>query len=123
MDPNNNNQQINQQPPVNAPQTPVTPEQVGSPVPKTQTRYILYGALLGLIAVVVVGVIAFYFAYSPKKSTQTAVIPTPAPSVATEEQEVVVNNESDLEGLLVGLAQADNSLDQELSALTKDSDF
>ena len=120
MDPNNN-QQINQQPSVNAPQAS-QPEQVGNPVPKTDKKYLLYGALIGLVIGAVVGVAAFYMMFSPKKSADVAVVPTPAPQVA-QEQEVVVNDESDLEGLIVGLAQADNTLDKELTSLEKDSDF
>ena len=120
MDPNNN-QQINQQPSVNAPQAS-QPEQVGNPVPKTDKKYLLYGALLGLIVVAVIGVAGFYMMYSPKKSADVAVVATPAPQVA-QEKEVVVNNASDLEGLIVGLAQADDTLDKELTSLQKDSDF
>lgn len=118
MDPNNN-QQINQQPPLNASQA----EQVGNPVPKTDKKYILYGVLLGLVVIALVGVAGFYMMYTPKKSADVAVAPSPAQTQAAEDQEVVANSESDLEGLIVGLAQADDTLDKELTSLQKDSDF
>lgn len=120
MDPNNN-QQLNQQPPVSVQQAN-QPEQVGNPVPKTDKKYLLYGALLGLVVVALVGVAGFYMMYTPKKTVDVAQVPAPAQTQVAEE-EIVVNDESDLDGLIVGLAQADDTLDKELTTLAKDSDF
>lgn len=125
MDPNIN-QQTNPQVPNAAPQAPIQPEQVGNPMPKTEKRYLLYGVLLGLAIVVLIGVAGFYMLYSPKGSNNVAVAPTPEPPVSTGEEEVEVAEVAgvtDLDNLLVGLAQADEGLDQELTKLEKDSDF
>ncbi len=129
MNPVNNSQPVN---PVNqAPVSPVlpvspAPEQVGNPVPKTQKRFLLYGVLLGLFVVSLVGVAAFYMMFAPKSNNQVAVVPTQAP-VGTSEPTPVevaqVEQVGDLDNLIVGLAQADGSLDQELAALQKDSEF
>lgn len=125
MDPLNN-QQANPQVPNAAPQAPIQPEQVGNPMPKTEKRYLLYGAILGLAVVVLVGVAGFYMLYSPKGSNNVVVAPTPTQSASTGEEEVEVAEVAgvtDLDNLIVGLAQADGSLDKELTQLEKDSDF
>ncbi len=91
--------------------------------PKSNKK-LLYIVLLGVIVVLVVAAIGFYL-MKAQKTTQK-VVEVPAPTVVptvTNAPEVVVNNASDLDGLLVGLAQADNSLDTDLTNLNKDSSF
>ena len=64
--------------------------------------------------------------YSPKGDSDVVVAPTPQPLVSTEEEEVEVAEVAgvtDLDNFIVGLAQADEGLDQELTQLEKDSDF
>lgn len=112
--------------PVSVPPAGPAPEQVGNPVPKTQKRFLFYGVLLGLFAVSIVGVAAFYMMFSPKSNNQVAIVPTQAPVVTSEPTPIEVaqvEQIGDLDNLIVGLAQADGSLDQELSLLEKDSDF
>lgn len=125
MDPNNTQQPVpvvNQQ----MPQVATVSEQVGNPVPKSNKKFLLYGILLGLIIVALVGVVGFYVLYGAKKTTNNSVaaVPTSAQTVTVTAAPVAaVNNTSDLDGLLVGLAQADNSLNSEVTSLDKDSNF
>ena len=128
MDPITNNQQpINAAPIPNVPPVSPAPENVGNPVPRTEKRFLLYGVLLGVFVVALLGVVGFYMMYSPKSNNEVAVIPTPAPQVTDTEPTPVevaqVEQVGDLDNLIVGLAQADGSLDQELAALEKDSEF
>lgn len=122
-----NNQQIN--PVVN--QQPVVPSVAQAPVPSQpeaaapkSNKKLLYGILLGVVVIVVIGAVGFYLMKAPKSTQKVAEAPAPtAVPTVTPEPEVVVNNASDLDNLLVGLAQADNSLDTELTSLEKDSNF
>lgn len=127
-----NNQQINpvinqQQVPQADPQPVVVTAQQQTPqipqAPKSSNK-LLYGILLGVVVIVVIGAVGFYLMKAPKSTPNVAEIPAPSEiSTVTPEPEVVVNNASDLDGLLVGLAQADESLDTELASLEKDSNF
>ena len=124
---------VNVQPPQmpQPPQAPQVPpfqaEQVVKSKPRNK-KVILLGGLFGLLTVVVVGAAGFYMLNSSKQNENenVAVVPTPTPVVSTDEEEVdvaQVSEVSDLDSLLVGLAQADEGLDQELTQLEKDSDF
>lgn len=127
MEPNNNQQINQQQVPQVTPQpvvvtaqqqTPQTPE-----APKSNKK-LLFGILLGVVVIVVIGAVGFYLMKAPKSTPKVVEITAPSEvSTVTPEPEVVVNNTFDLDNLLVGLAQADNSLDTELTSLEKDSNF
>ncbi len=124
-----NNQQINTQVPNAVAQPPTqsptsAPQQVNNQVPKSGNRYLLYGVLLGLVLVVIVGIAVFYMLYQPKEDNNVAVVPTPVPTVSEEEADVPeIAGVSDLDNIIVGLAEAEESLDQELAKLEKDSNF
>lgn len=137
MDPANNQPNVIPQVPnvnVQSPQAPQAPqvppvqaEQVVKSKPRNK-KVILLGGLFGLLTVVVVGAAGFYMLNSPRQNenANVAVVPTPTPVVSAVEEDVdvaQVSEVSDLDSLLVGLAQADEGLDQELAQLEKDSDF
>lgn len=117
MDPNN--QTVNQQTPV------VQPPQAVPPNAPKSNKKLMYGVLLGLITVIIVGAAGFYVLNSPKTENKVAVAPTPIPTPVEEEAAEVpeVTGVSDLDNFIVGLAQADTSLEKELTSLEKDSDF
>lgn len=103
------------------------PEKVGNSIPKTDRKFLAYGALIGLFVVAIVAVAGFYFMYPKSNTNEVAVAPTPAvEEVAVEPtpaEVAEVEQVGDLDNLIVGLAQADSGLDQELAALEKDSNF
>mgnify|MGYP001605074248 CR=1 FL=1 len=125
-----NNQQVNpvdnqQQTPQAVPQPVVaTPQQAPqTPQAPKSHKKLIYGLLIGVVVIIVIAVLGFYLMKAPKNAEVAQVpAPTKTPTV-TQEPEIVVNSASDLDGLLVGLAQADDTLDQELTSLEKDSDF
>lgn len=132
MDPLNNNQQqqvnpVNQTPVPSVSSATPAPEQVGNPVPKTEKKFLLYGILLGLLVVALVGVGVFYMVFNSKANEQVAVVPTPAAVETIAEPTPVevaeVVGVGDLDNLIVGLAEADGSLEKELIALEKDANF
>ena len=130
MEPNNQqvNPVVNQQqvPQVNLQPIVVTSQQQTPQIPQApkSNKKLLYGILFGVVVIVVIGAVGFYLMKAPKSTPKVAEIAAPSEiSTVTPEPEVVVNNESDLDNLLVGLAQADNSLDTELASLEKDSNF
>jgi len=112
--------------PVNAAPTGPAPEKIGNPVPKTDKKFLVYGIVMGLVVVVILGVAGFYLMYRPQNNNEIAdvqnqvveedVEPTPA-------EISQIQNASELDNLIVGLAQADGELDKELVALQKDSNF
>lgn len=128
MDPNN--QTVNQQAPV-APQAAsqpvvVTPQQQGLQTPQApkSNKKLLYGVLIGLITVAIVGTAGFYMLNSSKTDKKITVAPSPTPVLEEEAPEVPeVAGVSDLDNFIVGLAQADGSLEGELTKLEKDSEF
>ena len=130
MEPNNQqvNPVVNQQqvPQVNPQPIVVTPQQQAPQIPQApkSNKKLIYGVLIGVVVIIIIAVLGFYLMKAPKNTQKVAEIsaPTQAPTV-TPEPEIVINNASDLDNLLVGLAQADNSLDTELTSLEKDSNF
>ena len=78
-----------------------------------------------LILIVIVGAAVFYTLYQPKEDSDVVVVPTPSPLVTTEEETDLpeISGVSDLDNIIVGLAQADGSLDQDLAQLEKESNF
>ncbi len=130
MDPKNNqNQPVNpiNSNPVSVPPSSPAPEQVGNPVQKTDKKFLLYGVLIGLVVVAVVGVAGFYMMFGVNKdASEVSVVSSEVPQVTTtpvSSEVSEVKDTSDLDNLIVGLAQADGELDKELEALEKDSDF
>lgn len=126
MDPTNNQQQSVNPTPVSVPPAGPAPEQVGNPVPKTEKKFLFYGALIGLIVVTIVGIAGFYMMYAPKDNSNVAVVPAPVSEESVTPTPVEISQieqASELDNLIVGLAQADGELDKELTALEKDSDF
>lgn len=122
MDPNN--QTVNQQTPV-VPQAPVVqpPQAVPPNAPKSNKK-LMYGVLLGLITVIIVSAVGFYMLNSPKTENKVAVAPTPIPTPVEEAADVPeVTGVSDLDNFIVGLAEADSSLDTELAKFETDSNF
>lgn len=123
---NQNTNPVNPTPVVTPPASPA-PEKVGNPVQKADKKFLIYGVVIGLVVVVLVGVVGFYIMFSPKSNDQVANVTT----VSTIENEseptpievAQVEGAGDLDNLLVGLAEADDSLDQELANLEKDSEF
>ena len=125
MNPTNNpTQQSNSAPLSVIPESPA-PEKVGNPVPKTEKKFLVYGVVIGLVVVVIVGVAGFYMKFAPKEKSETASVPaTVAVEESTSDNEVSqVEDASELDNIIVGLAQADGELDEEITALEKDSDF
>ncbi len=129
MNPTNNSTQpvnpINPAP-VSTPPASPAPEKIGNPVQKTDKKFLFYGALIGLVVVAIVGVAGFYMMYAPKNSSDVAIVPTLVQEENNEPTPVEISQieqASELDNLIVGLAQADGELDKELTALEKDSDF
>lgn len=130
MDPVNNQiQQVNSinPNPVSVPPSSPAPEQVGNPVRKTDKKFLLYGVLIGLIVVAVVGVAGFYIVYGVSKdANEVSVVSSDVPQVTTtpvSSEISEVKDASDLDNLIVSLAEADGELDKELATLEKDSEF
>ena len=129
MNPTNDSNQpvnpINLAPVLTPPASPA-PEKIGNPVQKTDKKFLFYGVLIGLVVVAIVGVAGFYMMYAPKNSSDVAVVSAPVQEKSTTPVPVEISQieqASELDNLIVGLAQADGELDQELTALEKDSDF
>ncbi len=122
MNPTDNSTQLNSVP--ITPSSPA-PEKVGNPVPKTEKKFLLYGALIGVVVVALVGIVGFYLMYAPKQANnEVASVPVVKDQESDPENETTPLEEaSELDNLIVGLAQADGELDDELAALNKDSDF
>lgn len=137
MDPANNQPivtpqvpNVNVQPP-QAPQAlqvpPVQAEQVVKSTKPRNKKVILLIVLIALL-VIAIAVAGYYLLNSSKQNEKANVVvaPTPTPVVSAVEEDVdvaQVAGVTDLDNLIVGLAQADESLDQELTQLEKDSDF
>jgi len=122
---NDSNQPVNPTPVLTPPVSPA-PEKIGNPVQKTDKKFLFYGVLIGLVVVAIVGVAGFYMMYAPKSSSDVAVVSTPVQVENMEPTPVEISQieqASELDNLIVGLAQADGDLDKELAALEKDSDF
>ncbi|MBP9716790.1 MAG: hypothetical protein KBD51_02485 [Candidatus Levybacteria bacterium] len=122
---NDSNQPVNPTPVLTPPASPA-PEKIGNPVQKTDKKFLFYGVLIGLVVVAIVGVAGFYMMYAPKSSSDVAVVSTPVQVENMEPTPVEISQieqASELDNLIVGLAQADGDLDKELAALGKDSDF
>ncbi len=130
MDPvNNQTQQVNpiNPNPVSVPPSSPAPEQVGNPVRKTDKKFLLYGVLIGLIVVAVVGVAGFYMMFGVNKdANEVSVVSSDVPQVTTtpvSSEISEVKDTTDLDNLIVSLAEADGELDKELATLEKDSEF
>lgn len=137
MDPNAQNNQINlnsnpapQPAPIpepnaapmeNTAQSPITPD-------STSRKTLIIGIIIAAIIVLVAGT-AIYFYMSSSPANEITPTPTPISRQSTEStsDEIAdvaeVNTQADLENLIVKLAEADSTLEQELSALDKDSSF
>jgi hypothetical protein len=99
--------------------------------PKSNKNKMFLGGLLAMLIVVILacGGIYFYMSSSPDKVVTEAtpvaqnVTVAPTQEVVSDQKIVVVETGSDLDGLLVELARADESLDKELTAFDADSNF
>lgn len=133
MDPVNNNQP---QPVVNpvpaqAPVSSLTPppQQEDVPVQKPRSKTLLYAAVIGLIAVVTIGVAGAYSMYAKQANNKVVSAPTPTPVVAeispsdSPAEVSSVKSVADLDKAVVGISKEDNSLDDDLMELEKDSSF
>lgn len=137
MDPNAQNNQIN----LNsnpAPQPAPIPEPNAAPMENTaqssitpdstSRKTLIIGIIIAAIIVLVAGT-AIYFYMSSSPANEITPTPTPISKNSTDStsEEIAdvaeVNNQADLENLIVKLAEADSTLEQELSALNKDSSF
>ncbi|EKD86335.1 MAG: hypothetical protein ACD_37C00351G0004 [uncultured bacterium] len=125
---NNQPNQINPTPsPTQAPVPPVVPGPVSPD--SSSKKLIILVAVGAIILAVLGGALFFYMSSSSSKSTT---VTESAPVAVTEEvgesSEVTssvtaVQGVSDLDQLLVEVAQADSELEKQLVALEKDSDF
>lgn len=129
MNPTNNSNQplnpINPAPILTPPASPA-PEKIGNSVQKTDKKFLFYGVLIGLVVVAIVGVAGFYMMYAPKNDNNVAAVPAPVSEESLTPTPVEISQieqASELDNLIVSLAQADGELDEELTALEKDSDF
>jgi hypothetical protein len=132
MEPVNNNQP---QPVVDsAPaQVPVSslnpvPQQEEVPIQKARSKTLLYGALIGLIAIVTVGVAGAYSMYVRQSNNKMVSAPTPTPVVEispTDSPAEVssIKTVGDLDKAVIGISKDDDSLDDDLAELEKDSSF
>ena len=140
MDNQNNNQPIvNPVSPVNqvsspvvAPVPPVGAEpQVPQETSSNKKTFIIIG--FGVLILAILGVILFYYMFLSKPSSKSASnVQNSVPVATTEEVSkntevtssvTAVKGASDLDQLLNEVNTADNSLDQELVTLGKDSQF
>lgn len=125
MDPQN---PINPIPsPVQVPETPV----VSGPVnPDSSNKKLIILIAVGVIVLAVLGGALFFYmsSSSSRFTTATESGPVAVTEEVGESSEVTssvtaVQGVSDLDQLLVEVAQADSELEKELAALEKDSDF
>lgn len=122
MNPTDNSTQLNPAPISVTPSSPA-PEKVGNPVPRTEKKFLLYGALIGVVVVVLVGIVGFYLMYAPKQTNNEVASVPVVKDQDSENETTPLEEASELDNLIVGLAQADGELDEELAVLNKDSDF
>lgn len=122
MDPVNN--QVNQVPPQSpVQQVPQAPENSN---PKSSKNFMMIGIISVVILAIVLSAGIYIYMSLPTAKTATTyeaeVSNSPTP-IASEEKVVVVNDDSDLESLLVEVANADGGFESDLEALEKDSNF
>ncbi len=126
----NENSQLNQgvaQPPVPPVQPVPNPTPVELPS-QSGNKFLIFGILGGLGVVILLGLLTYFFFTSKPARNETSGLPSvsqaPVP-VAKEEKSSVtsVNGVSDLDKLLIEVAQADDTMEKELTNLEKDSNF
>lgn len=122
MDPKT--QQVNQTVPQESPQAS-QPAGQNATVKNTQgggnKKLLVYGALIGLVVIVLIGIAGYYFIYSPKNTNDMVAVPTQAP--VAEAEEAPITDASELDSIILELTTVDEALAEELETLETESNF